>query len=605
MAEADIWPVIRAVEEAREAVHQLAESAAKSKVNKQRCSEVADAARQALNSLDAAVRQRAADAIALMTAAARLAGAARRSCASVQEHGNPGAIGRLFHSLNPLWTSNLESTHTQSLPQRVCFMRGAGCDTSAVQLMVVLPKQVTAAALYEPALDLVTGHRGGTVLLLMWDLPAGRLQLICAIGETGPPIISVNVFPDLGAMIEVLSNGHFRVGPPPSSSLAPPINPLGGVPVWRLRQAAVKAHRGRITASSLLGHSIATGSKAGGVKLQVAMDAAQAARKTYASALEGELAHALGCGGKAPPAPTEEEQQRERSANLPVHQPHQHYGPQPSYDAAPQTMTYPPPAAGGPSTSNDGYGGGGGMSYGHMGSMPHMGSMQHMGSMASMGSMGHVNPLQPPVQNMGSMQHMGSMQRGSMHSGSGAGSEMHVPGPGMGSGPYGRRMSMVASEYDNLSRRTSTSGHVDMGGPMSGEADGMVPPPPVLPPPAPDPNAMPAQHQAVNPLLQNCFIRPDDLRLIDCVGAGAEGTVWRGRWHHIDVAVKEMHTDSASYDKLAYKTLMKDCWAADPAARPAFHKIAERLMALIRWQRTLSQVCRGRRGSRKCTAFCF
>ena len=132
-------------------------------------------------------------------------------------------------------------------------------------------------------------------------------------------------------------------------------------------------------------------------------------------------------------------------------------------------MTYPPPAAGGPSTSNDGYGGGGGMSYGHMGSMPHMGSMQHMGSMASMGSMGHVNPLQPPVQNMGSMQHMGSMQRGSMHSGSGAGSEMHVPGPGMGSGPYGRRMSMVASEYDNLSRRTSTSGHVDMGGPMSGE----------------------------------------------------------------------------------------------------------------------------------------
>lgn len=53
MAEADIWPVIRAVEEAREAVHQLAESAAKSKVNKQRCSEVADAARQALNSLDA------------------------------------------------------------------------------------------------------------------------------------------------------------------------------------------------------------------------------------------------------------------------------------------------------------------------------------------------------------------------------------------------------------------------------------------------------------------------------------------------------------------------------------------------------------------------
>ena len=63
------------------------------------------------------------------------------------------------------------------------------------------------------------------------------------------------------------------------------------------------------------------------------------------------------------------------------------------------------------------------------------------------------------------------------------------------------------------------------------------------------------------PPRQNCFIRPDDLRLIDCVGAGAEGTVWRGRWHHIDVAVKEMHTDSASYDKLVSIAKVRACRA--------------------------------------------
>ena len=26
--------------------------------------------------------------------------------------------------------------------------------------------------------------------------------------------------------------------------------------------------------------------------------------------------------------------------------------------------------------------------------------------------------------------------------------------------------------------------------------------------------------------------------------------MWRGRWQHIDVAVKEMHTSSSTYDKL-------------------------------------------------------
>ena len=32
---------------------------------------------------------------------------------------------------------------------------------------------------------------------------------------------------------------------------------------------------------------------------------------------------------------------------------------------------------------------------------------------------------------------------------------------------------------------------------------------------------------------------------------GAEGSVFRGRWHHIDVAVKEMHPQSSSFTRLA------------------------------------------------------
>eukprot|EP00798_Chlamydomonas_sp_ICE-L_P010698 gene10698-12394_t len=47
------------------------------------------------------------------------------------------------------------------------------------------------------------------------------------------------------------------------------------------------------------------------------------------------------------------------------------------------------------------------------------------------------------------------------------------------------------------------------------------------------------------------FIQGDQLRLIDEIGRGAEGSVWRGRWHHIDVAIKEMHPRTTSFNKLA------------------------------------------------------
>ena len=35
------------------------------------------------------------------------------------------------------------------------------------------------------------------------------------------------------------------------------------------------------------------------------------------------------------------------------------------------------------------------------------------------------------------------------------------------------------------------------------------------------------------------------------LSTGAEGSVFRGRWHHIDVAVKEMHPQSSSFSRLA------------------------------------------------------
>lgn len=39
--------------------------------------------------------------------------------------------------------------------------------------------------------------------------------------------------------------------------------------------------------------------------------------------------------------------------------------------------------------------------------------------------------------------------------------------------------------------------------------------------------------------------------MIEEIGRGAEGSVWRGRWQHIDVAVKEMHPRSLSFNRLA------------------------------------------------------
>uniref|UniRef100_A0A7R9VE76 Protein kinase domain-containing protein n=1 Tax=Chlamydomonas euryale TaxID=1486919 RepID=A0A7R9VE76_9CHLO len=46
------------------------------------------------------------------------------------------------------------------------------------------------------------------------------------------------------------------------------------------------------------------------------------------------------------------------------------------------------------------------------------------------------------------------------------------------------------------------------------------------------------------------LIRQDELRMIEEIGCGAEGSVFRGRWHHIDVACKEMHPASYSFDRL-------------------------------------------------------
>ncbi|GLC52106.1 hypothetical protein PLESTB_000583400 [Pleodorina starrii] len=128
---------------------------------------------------------------------------------------------------------------------------------------------------------MLSAHMNGQ--LLMWDVTAGRLQLICAIGQPGPPIVNVFTFPELGTMVELLSTGHIRVGPLPTSSLAPPINPLGNVPVWQFGRASMRAHRGRLTAGAALANCIATGSRAGGVKVHSATELrSQAARQNVA-----------------------------------------------------------------------------------------------------------------------------------------------------------------------------------------------------------------------------------------------------------------------------------------------------------------------------------
>ncbi len=67
-------------------------------------------------------------------------------------------------------------------------------------------------------------------------------------------------------MVGVLDNGQLRVGPPPCCGMAPPPNPMGGVPLWRLKHAAVKAHKGKVSASGALARSLITGSRAGNVK---------------------------------------------------------------------------------------------------------------------------------------------------------------------------------------------------------------------------------------------------------------------------------------------------------------------------------------------------
>ncbi len=76
-------------------------------------------------------------------------------------------------------------------------------------------------------------------------------------------------FPASLPLLEATSRAraHCRSCCHPRSSLAPPLNPLGGVPVWRLKTAQLRAHKGRVTAASVLRHCLATGSKSGGVKV--------------------------------------------------------------------------------------------------------------------------------------------------------------------------------------------------------------------------------------------------------------------------------------------------------------------------------------------------
>ncbi len=78
--------------------------------------------------------------------------------------------------------------------------------------------------------------------------------------------------------------------------------------------------------------------------------------------------------------------------------------------------------------------------------------------------------------------------------------------------------------------------------------------------------------------------------MVEEVGRGAEGSVWRGRWHHIDVAVKEMHPKSTSFSRLA--ELAKDMQSGNEGmtcVELRIHVFATHGMAWLDWLRCLSR----------------
>ncbi|GIM07965.1 hypothetical protein Vretimale_12047, partial [Volvox reticuliferus] len=156
----------------------------------------------------------------------------------------------------------------------------------------------------------------------------------------------------------------------------------------------------------------------------------------------------------------------------------------------------------------------------------------------------------------------------------------HVPGPQISNGRRNSNMSDLdmPSPFDTDSGPCHVVSTCDF---PAGEVGLPVPPQvapqlPFSPPPVVTPAAPPSQNPQLS---QNCFIRSEDLRNVEQIGEGAEGVVYRGRWHHIDVAVKEMHPSSASFTHLA--SIGKDLSAHDPASTEDLAGLIKEVAALI------------------------
>ncbi|GAX81452.1 hypothetical protein CEUSTIGMA_g8881.t1 [Chlamydomonas eustigma] len=423
---------------------------------------------------------------------------------------------------------------------------------------------------------LLTGHGSGQCLV--WDLSNARAAAVCTLGMVGgPPVRGICVSCELHCMVLGLEDGQLSVCPLPSASMAGGLMeevPSGKVPVWVLQQELTRAHNSRMTAFTSMrygasSYQLATGSAAGGIKIwDVAVLRKQASVKgmdfppAYSPSTEpyytqniyqvhlqrdkglvgpdfqgpGLTAAAVIMIGKTS-TPQVRDQAEEVHDDGGVHA---HGGRDTLFLESHQTYESAPAAAlqGMPTSI-------------HMEAIPFAALQKH--PLPGQGSNGSVERT--------SSASIRPLSKGDSFPGftaSGAIEAISVGGSEGGGGvdsnaaTTGRTEIHFASE-GGASAATASSSFASgnkhyLRSPDRGTSSSKAVQTQLLLHSGSDPAQVVSDWMASQSY--HNVIKREELRIIEEIGRGAEGSVFLGRWHHISVAVKEMHPQRSPFTRL-------------------------------------------------------
>ncbi|MEW5311348.1 MAG: hypothetical protein WDW38_003069 [Sanguina aurantia] len=406
---------------------------------------------------------------------------------------------------------------------------------------------------------LLSGHTHGQILV--WDLGGPAPTIAAAIGKPMPAVVSggLSVFLPSAVMVSAHVNGSLLIWPVPCSEMELMVISAGGVPAWTVAHATIRAHSSKVLCCASGGGTIATASKHGSVRL---WDVRQLRSQALQQGIPL-LSHAAHKHPSAAEHPSAASTQRGPISH------------QPSWTRSLRTALTRQSEAPGPSQLNsNAYSLSPHPSSGPL--LPQTSFLSRNLDPASGGfSAGCATPIPVPLQlqiscythnqaptpfaNVAAQEvTLGLCQRGVVSDPSAQGPRQHSPNGSR------RRSDPVPGQALQGGGASANHASEDWPAAQGGGSELAVTHSAVEGAPTPfrlsgsGTLQFDLEHMDHGPTAQQ-FIDSDDLQLIELVGCGSEGSVWRGKWRHIDVAIKEMHHMATSFARLKTYTEHNTC----------------------------------------------